>query len=180
MAIAIQQYYREILRLEYASDQFEALIRRNPVRFARVQVPLRENREKQAKIEQILSKNPDNPGTEEERLMLKRHIIDSELSRAEKGVCPGCAFYLPNRLIAESGYLGMIKKIETLPANSIACNLYDVRLGEPTKTSCEMFAESLQRLPDDDFKALEDRIATWAHLQRKYDACKNLDSVHNK
>ena len=169
MIPTVQQYYRELLRLEYKISQYETLIQKDPVRFARVQVPLRESRQKTDKIETILSNLPDNPPTENDKLQFKRYIIKNELKRAEGGLCLGCAYYLPNRLKSEHGYMGMIKKLETIPENSAACSTNDIKMSQPTLTSCDMYAEDLHALRDDDLKELEDRIAAWSSLQVKYD-----------
>lgn len=169
MLPSVQQYYRLLLRLEYTIGQYETLIQKDPVKFSRVQVPLRESRQKTEKIETILSNRPDNPPTENDKLQLKRYIIKNELKRAEGGLCLGCAYYLPNRLKQELGYMGMIKKLETIPEESAACSINDIRMSQPTLASCDMYAEDTHALRDDDLKELEDRIAAWNSLQVKYD-----------
>ncbi len=169
MIPSVQQYYRLLLKLEYSVSQYETLIQKDPVRFSRVQVPLRESIQKIGKIETILSNHPDNPPTENDKLQLKRYIIKNELRRAEGGLCMGCAYYLPNRLKSERGYMGMINRLETIPENSVACIPTGIKLSQPTLTSCDMYVEDQQALKDDDLKELEDRIAAWTHLQVKYD-----------
>jgi len=169
MIPSIQHFYRMLLRFEYSISQYEALIQKDPVRFSRLQIPLRESKEQAKTIEIILSDHPDNPSTEEERLQIKRYIIKNELRRAEGGLCLGCTHYLPNRLRAVHGYLGMIKKLETVQKDATACNISEIRLSQPTLASCDMYAKDTHALPDDDFKAKEDRIATWLFLQAKYD-----------
>jgi hypothetical protein len=176
MIPSVQQYYRLLLKLEYTIDQYETLIQKDPVRFSRVQVPLRESKQKIGKIEKILGNHPDNPPTENDKLQLKQYIIKNELKRAEGGLCLGCAYYLPNRLKSERGYMGMIKKLETLPEESAACSINDIRMSQPTLASCDMYVEDVHALRDDDLKELEDRIAAWNSLQVKYD---NI-LVHNE
>lgn len=169
MLPSVQQYYRLLLKLEYTVSQYEKIIQEDPVRFSRVLVPLRESLQKIEKIETILSNRPDNPPTETDKLQLKRYIIKNELRRAEGGLCMGCAYYLPNRLKSEHGYLGMIKRLETIPENAAACSTNDIKMSQPTLASCDMYAEDAHALRDDDLKELEDRIAAWTHLQVKYD-----------
>ncbi len=164
----IQQYYRMLLRLEYSISQYESLIKTDPVRFSRLQIPLRDSKIKYEKINLILNENPENPTTEEEKLQLKRFIINSEVRRIEGGLCIGCSYYLPNRLKGKLGYSGMIKKLETLPSDVAACIPANTRLSEPTRISCDMYAEDINPLRDDDLKELEDRIAAWTSLQAKY------------
>lgn len=170
MIPSVQQYYRLLLRLEYTISQYETLIQKDPVKFSRVQVPLRESKQKTEKIETILSNHPDNPPTDNDKLQLKRYIIKNELKRAEGGLCLGCAYYLPNRLKQELGYMGMIKKLETIPEESAACRINDIKMSQPTLASCDMYAEDAHALRDDDLKELEDRIAAWSNLQVKYDS----------
>jgi cation transport regulator ChaC len=158
-----------LLKLEYSVGQYQTLIQKDPVKFSRVQVPLRESMQKMEKIETILSNHPDNPPTENDKLELKRYIIKNELMRAEGGLCMGCAYYLPNKLKSERGYMGMIKKMETLPENTPACNMTDIKLSQPTLSSCDMYIEDAHALRDDDLKELEDRIAAWNSLQVKYE-----------
>ncbi len=167
---SVQQYVREQLRLEYTIGQYEKLIKEDPVRFSRIQVPLRDSKIKYEKIDLILSKNPENPQTEDDKLRLKRYIISNEVRRMEGGLCMGCTYYLPNRLKGEHGYVGMINKLKALPEDIVACNPANMRLPEPTRTSCDMFVEDPNALRDDDLKELEDRIASWLSLQAKYAA----------
>lgn len=167
---SVQQYVRMQLRLEYSISQYEALIQKDPVRFSRIQVPLRDSKIKYEKIDLILSKNPENPKTEDEKLQLKRQIISNEIRRTEGGLCMGCTYYLPNTLRGELGYLGMINKLKTMPEDVVACIPANMRLPEPTRTACDMFVEDPNALRDDDLKELEDRIASWLSLQTKYAA----------
>ncbi len=166
----VQELYRMQLRLEYTISQYEALIKKDPVRFSRIQVPLRDSRVNYEKIGLILNKHSENPQAEDEKLRLKQQIISNEVRRLEGGLCMSCTYYLPNRLKGEYGYTGMLNKLKTLPEDVIACKSANLRLPEPTRTACEMYVEDQSALRDDDLKELDDRIAAWLALQAKYDA----------
>lgn len=183
MLTPVQHLYRMLLRFEYSVSRYEALIQQDPVRFSKLQIPLRDSMEKAKTIEIILSNHPDSPVTEAERLQLKRYIINNELKRAEGGLCLGCAYYLSNRLRAEHGYLGMIKKLENVKKNAVACIPSGNRLSQATLSSCEMYAKDVNALPDDDLKEPEDRIAVWLYLQAKYEKAvqpENPERIHKE
>lgn len=168
MLPSVQEYHRTRLRLEYAVNQLETIIEKDPVRFHRLQSQLRDNKRKIEKLDIILSGHPENPKSPDEQLQLKRYIIEGELTRIEGGSCSVCTYYLPNRIRAEHGYVSMVKRLEMLPKETVSCIPENTKLSQPTRSLCDSYAEDSNALRDDDLKELPDRIATWRWLQVKY------------